>query len=82
MLPLAERRVVQNQFWKNARRQNFNVNEFKRMRERLVYLEERIKNTRGADFAFQSGDTTTSLLTSLTSDPRLSPDPIKPMARG
>lgn len=46
MLPLVERRVVQNKFWKNIKKQNFNVDEFKRLREQLVTLEQQMQRAR------------------------------------
>ena len=41
MLPLAEKRAVQERFWKLVKKHNFNVQEFKRLRKQLLALEQR-----------------------------------------
>lgn len=50
MLPLVERRVTQNAFWKNAKKHNFDVAEFKRLRQELLTVEEKLGKTRGSGF--------------------------------
>ena len=46
MLPIVERRMVQSRLWKNVKKNNFDVNGFKQMRERLLSVEERLNKAR------------------------------------
>ena len=41
MLPMAEKRAVQERFWKLVKKHNFNVPEFRRLRKQLLTLEQR-----------------------------------------
>lgn len=41
LLPLAEKREVQERFWKIANKNNFNVREFRRLRKQLLTLEQK-----------------------------------------
>ena len=41
LLPLAEKREVQERFWKIAQKNNFNVQEFRRLRKQLLALEKK-----------------------------------------
>lgn len=41
LLPLAEKREVQERFWKIANKNNFNVREFRRLRKQLLALDQK-----------------------------------------
>lgn len=51
MLPLVERRAVQERFWKNVRKSHFDVNQFKQLRTQLIAIERRAKRVRSTPFA-------------------------------
>ncbi|KAI1303074.1 Calcium uniporter protein, mitochondrial [Halotydeus destructor] len=46
MLPMVERRFVQTQLWKHVKKSNFNIEEFKKMRQDLLTLEQKMKKSK------------------------------------
>ena len=48
LLPVVERRMIQTHLLKNVKKSNFNVDEFKQMRERLLTVEDRLSKAKSS----------------------------------